>query len=72
MTQTGIPLTNIVVLGVKKIYKDGKIRIPKEIREKMGLIAGDYLYIVMDDHERILLMKREGLEKNYGRYIVVG
>ncbi|QWK19119.1 MAG: AbrB/MazE/SpoVT family DNA-binding domain-containing protein [Hydrogenobacter thermophilus] len=51
--------------GIVKLSSKGQIVIPKELRDKLGLKAGDYLLIDLKDNE-VKLRKIKPIEKFRG------
>jgi len=57
-----------VVVGVRRVHGKGRVTIPKEVREALGLKDGDLVYFVRDAYGAVSIEKAPPLVR--GRYRV--
>jgi len=64
--------TDHLIIAVVKVHGKGRIQIPKEVREILGVKDGDRVYFVLDPSRRIFLEKAPDLEekKKLGKYVL--
>jgi len=51
----------IVIIGTSIISEKGQITIPKEIREKLGIVKGDRL--IFDLKDDVIIIRKSGTNK---------
>ncbi|MDD2870455.1 MAG: AbrB/MazE/SpoVT family DNA-binding domain-containing protein [Candidatus Gracilibacteria bacterium] len=54
-------IINLKVVGTTSIGARGQIVIPKEVRDKLGLEAGDNMVVLMKDDKYVGLVKNDNI-----------
>lgn len=62
--------TDRLIIQTVKVHGKGRIQIPKEVRQILGISDGDLLYFVQDISGKIFLEKAPTLKKGPGKYLV--
>lgn len=56
------------IVALSKIHGHGRVQLPVEIRQYLGLVDGDGLLFVQDANGRISVEKGGKIERHLGKY----